>query len=649
MTLNPTHSARLATPPPFGNLQAYLDKKVPGDDKKFCEALAVQLNGPDPWLTLVLGSGCSQPEELAADSFLAVLRRLEVAPSASLSGLIIDDMSVTEVVREFVLDLIKDRLRISHFPTASSGETLDPAPAWLVESALLAALLSRLYFTGMAAHFKPPRRSPHEDEVRLDREDASTLDELNTKYAEPCRQVAQSLLDRFKHDTTAADLPKMVRDTIVALLNSVKDGLSGYPSAITIRAADVHGLSEIVWSWIVRLSGALVYPGWTDLLLDLSHKDNSTVGRVGLPSFKDVEAAQRHVGKLYSDIARTSWQSRGSATSIYRAAAQLLRQQHEHLCGFREKLTTLQDTTHPLPCTPASPHRPPFAVAFSTSFDLELEQVLLQDGRPFFLVLPVHVLASSVQTAVFTVWCVLRVEPTEQPSIESILNPPDHQWQLQVGAKDWLWEGPVIVRLAGCPSIRLPDLGKHAALRAQISLTLDRGLHELVMRRRDRDKSKGWEEDANARSDIERNLAMAHALIMNEYDALLHNSIDQGGQSEPHRLFADFALDSERWTRFWLLLGVQIKDAAFRQRVASLISTLPARGDTLKSQDFPPRRFGLAVNLYSTELEQELLSWSGFDMVKARISGFVPNLDHYREHLVARSNETFKFEARCNV
>lgn len=629
MTMNPSHLKRLANPPPFENRDMYLRAKAGLDSARICQALSAQLNATDPWLTLVLGSGCTQSEGQVVDSLLEVVKYLEMSSQQDETQQSVGETPMAEVVTEFTLDLIRDRLRLPDLPPNLPMVTGSPKPAppWLLELVLVAATLSRLYFESKTGGFKAPRRSPLDDEVRLNRE-SNRYDRLDSLYGQRCRTGVAILQDWLRRTPDEVNLPEPARKTIANMLSRVEYGLNRdhHTRQITIRAADVHGLAEIVWSCLVELSESTVYPGWTDLLLDLSNYDDPRAGRVGLPAFMDVQAAQGPVGARYSKITRSSWANEKPAPEIYNAAAALLNQQHNYLRNL----------------PPAK--RPPYAVAFSTSFDLELEQALLRSGRAFSLALPVHVLASSTPTAVFTIWCLLHVKPEGHPSdIELILKPKEDQWQLQTdGAKSWLQDGPVVVRLAGCPSIRLPDLRACDRMRRQVSSCLHGQFEELVARRHDR--REDWESLEEARIAIESNLSMVHALIMNEYDALLHSSIDQGAQDAPHKLLSDFALDEKRWSRFWLLLGVQIQDTAFRHRVASLIST--PRGRTLASHGFPPRRFGLAVNLYSTELEQELMSWSGFDMVRARVSDFVPDIAHYRRHLLSPE---VKFEERCDV
>lgn len=630
--MNPSHLKRPIMPPPFNNRDKYLRDKACLDNAKICQALSAPLGNTQPWLTLVLGSGCTQSEGELVESLLKVVGRLETASQQGEAQQSIEGTPVAEVIADFTLDLIRDRLHLPDRPerVRFGARPLEPGPLWLIELVLVAATLSRLYFESKAGGFNAPQRSPHDDEVLLSRTRSRRWDRLDSSFGERCRTLTRSLLDRLHRNPAQVGIPKSARETIASVLKRVEDALTRdlYADQMTVRAADVHGLAEIVWLCLVDLSESRVYPGWTDLLLDLSYYDDPQVGRMGVPAFKDVQAAQEPIGDRYAKIARSSWDNKKTEPEIYSAAAALLNQQHAYLQNF----------------VPSAPGRPPYAVAFSTSFDLELEISLLRARRPFSLALPLHVLASSSPSAVFTMWCLLRVQPEGHHSdIERILNPQEDQWQVGMdSAKSRLLDGPVVVRLAGCPSIRLPDLRTGSEMHDQISSCLEGQFDELASRRCGKNS---WESIEEVYDSIKSNLSMAHALIMNEYDALLHSSIDQGHQSAQHGLLPDFALDANKWSRFWLFLGVQIQDAAFRHRVASLIATLPVRGRVSPSHAFPLKRFGLAVNLYSTALEQELMSWSGFDMVRAKVSDFVPDIAHYRDHL----RDKAEFGERCNV
>jgi len=90
--------------------------------------------------------------------------------------------------------------------------------------------------------------------------------------------------------------------------------------------------------------------------------------------------------------------------------------------------------------------------------------------------------------------------------------------------------------------------------------------------------------------------------------------------------------NKQSYSRFWMILGVQMGDSGVRYRVTSQIASpiaAMAQGDASRR----PRRMGVVVNQRLDVSEQDLLYWYGFDIVAAPCQQFGADLDHYVKHL----------------
>jgi len=74
------------------------------------------------------------------------------------------------------------------------------------------------------------------------------------------------------------------------------------------------------------------------------------------------------------------------------------------------------------------------------------------------------------------------------------------------------------------------------------------------------------------------------------------------------------------WNRYWMLLGVQMRDSAIRQRIATLVSSLPHNGANKLAEYGSVNSTGVAINSRLAELEKDLLFWSGFDVVRGDVT-----------------------------
>lgn len=665
---------------------------------KICHRMAGPLY---PWLTLVIGSG-SATSENQENALLEKARTLrERHPPPGLPAKI-EEWPIGAAVAEFVIDVVCDRLRLDKaevegrdrvrktMPTLpeARGESV---PDWLFYLFSAAVLSTRLYYRIKSLTFEAPRRPDRTDDAVLP-DDADILRELGVQFVAPCKNVLAILQREHVDEIVNGLAPEDVQDalegqdranledTVEAVLKEMADGLTSRPDRpdVRIRLTDLRALTEFAWFCFTRMSRPSVYPGWSDLLLDLSNYD-SVAKSVGTPLFPTLAGAQNLISSRYAAATDESWRriifGAGGRGGHYLAAAEALNAQHEY---SNSRLRSV---------------RPPPTTAFVTSFDLELELSLLFLGKEFTVAMPVHVL-NTLHGVAHTCWVGLHIpsaggQGADLARLGLLREPEARRWEVLGSAAER--RGPIVVRLAGCPLIRLPSdvaLLKTTAPGFYSGLL---GFVEQFLRVDISANARNGDDHEEVLKSIKReHLQLQHAIVINEHDAVLQSAIDLisipepsddgslmfggagAGKSGPVRrgLPVSYAAESNGVSRFWMLLGVQIHDSAVRHRLATLISSLPisveigspgvstARknpsGVTASSE--PGRTAGapaaaghngLAVNKHLTALEQDLLFWNGFDIVNADVSDFTADLLHYANHL--KANVGFVTGGRCRI
>jgi hypothetical protein len=648
-----THNRRPTPPPPFRSRDQYLRSKNP-DDPRICH---VTTGRPaQPWITPVIGSGCATSQS-QIDALHATVVALEASVSARYPHQDIDGTPLGEVVKAFATDLIRDRLRLR--PVSRTGEMAvagqAESPAWIADIFVAAARIAKLYFKTKALSYDAPRRPDHDDEAFLGC-DSLSWQALKAAYLDPCVDIVEIL--RGQVDVIADALApggtgprtsvQHVRATVNALLDHVNRRVNpGLGGEVRVGVADLQSLAEFAWFCLTSITQPRVYPGWSDLLLDLSNYDSPLAGRVGTPLFETMTQAQSFIKGRYEQITHdrfneimgVSHYPPAVETRIHPAVASLLIAEHGYRAATREVA------------------RPPLPCAFVTSFDLELELALLKLGVQFVVALPVHLL-NTVHDVAHTCWIAFRVpaaDHSDRDRLTGLMQPGDDSWC--VLDDNCPTDGPIVIRLAGCPLIKLPDLQGASDICEQLNRLFEEALMEDAMG------------DVDVLNDVMRNLKLQPAVVINEHDAMLQNTIDliaisgsvtPGGQGRRYGLPIQLAGGTRKWSRFWMMLGVQIGDSAFRHRIATLVSAIPLTaairprygmaqlgGEAAELPDEVAGRNGLAVNLHATELEQDLLFWNGFEVITADVAEFSEDLRHYAGHLVKSAR--FNKGGECNV
>jgi hypothetical protein len=622
--------------PPVRNWTEYWEECTEDD-----EGIRSLIRGTNwEWPTLVIGSGCTTNDSQFASldtlaQQLAHRAVLRPAPSD------VDGRPMYQVVWRFIDTLIADRARRPEREDGAGEYILEDARRsdetdlwpWLLDLVVAAALLTKLYHRTRALNYDAPRRPDHEEAATLSPSSLSWV-RLDRAYIQPCLEALGSI----DAAVVAADLSNgnpssqnAVKKTVEGLLEGWKGVLSP-PTAqsVRVRLLDVQALAEFVWFCLTaKAVEKSLYPGWSDMLLDLSNYDSCDAktggGRVGVPLFTNVNSAANLIRDRYWSITK---ESLGSSNGLFQTVASLLNAQ--------DRLRGVLSGSPEMPRK--KPGEPPIAAAFVTSFDVELELALLGEGRPFAVAFPINVVVREPDRhyrVIKTCWLALQVpgenddsaaDPTHAPAVpngtpqqrlENIHLPSSH---LSVYTENTQIQGPLVVHLAGCPLVILPELNSEGGreLQTQIRGICHQELDSLASSRARASQDAGTSEAnlTDALDELQSGMKLWHAIILNEYDAMVQNSLDLLPSEVGYGLPSRVARGGQKWNRFWMLLGVQIRDNAIRQRIATLVSSLPHNGPGEPPDSVSVTGTGVAVNSHVTELDEDLLFWSGFDVVK---------------------------------
>lgn len=659
------YASRASSPPPFNSRSELLKKVGGGSERPFCWALRpsdvdlFRSGLPRPWLTLVLGSGCLPAHDVNRQGALTVLGALQktivslVAENPVDYPDLPDGTALGEAVNAYASDLVKDRLNIEVAPEdipAPDNNVLGTEP-YVARLVIASMYTTHLYFVLRACGNHEALHRPGHDEYVL-RPERSTLallyDELYKRTIalvsaliteeESAEELANNLLG-----AQSATLSANFTATIRRALANVKKVENG-----PLLLGNVFALTELAWLGLSCLNGDL-YPGWNDLLLELSQQDDPSSSAVGTPSFNEVANAASALHERWTALTDRARTAPDACNPIYEKVARLLVAE----AGRRE--------------IDRDPDSVPIAVAHVTSFDMQLELALLKsaDKRAFCILFPVHLVDVSRNVA-HTRWLLYRVDPNRDPSL---LCEPDETQITVLPAADTktvddivknLTE-PVVVRLAGCPAITLPPL--HDTKRKELT---DFGT-ALIERSGIADSYSDLEKGLDAANKStayqiaeRKNTVLRHAIVTSEYDAMHQNTLDllaSPSNGAPH-LPGLTATAPEGWHRYWLLLGVQVGDHAIRQRVSHVVSWLPMRQwdpgspQTPKAKDkgqsadgkaktssslLPP--IGTLVSNRIGFVEQDLMYWNRLNIVFSDVTDFVTDIEHITEHVARETND----------
>lgn len=593
------------------------DDGAAGDDREVADGQATKddetARRPEPtrgfpWVTFVVGSGCLEARD--ASSMLA-LERLPAAVAGALAGRprLADDSSPSRLAASFTRSLIKDRLDIEVDPDVQAESEL---PVETAELVLLAALLNRFFHKVKALGADAPSR--WSDDVAVLPNGPRETEEIRSAVVDPARELVAHLTDSL----TSVDEP--VARALGELLRQIHTTFSpSEGSQPMLYSVDLRVLAECSWYLLTR--GTTIYPGWSDLLLELSMSGRFLPApHVGpRPAFDSLDFGPDLIAKRYLDVTRASWDALRSTSPDLRItlcdrAAEMLRAQAELRSQVKE-----------------GGRKPPLASMFITTFDLEVEMALWNQDNPgpFVMAIPVYVFRGDegdLDRSASLCWlgAVVRPDHNLPPAaqLERLLDPSE--WFVLSNMKQFdrvYGDLPVIVRLSGCPLVKLPVLADETG-RVGPSV-----LHELVT-------------GEEGQSIVP--IAINHAVLLNEYVAMQHIAIEQSVvPSSESRSIRHYGLPEEitgvknnkrTYARFWMVMGVQMGDSGVRYCVTSQIAS-PHALLAVGGGSGRPRRAGVVVNRRLDVSEQNLLYWHGFDVVRVPCPEFGDDLAHYVRHL----------------
>ena len=668
-----------------------------------------------PWVTLVLGSGCLDlpdaaqldPESLAIEVGNLVPRRLA-------AGLEIETGPPDEsLASAYALSLIRERTGIGQtttprpetataipddepsadgsdfgFPaeadasgpedSASAGH-VPPVHPVAAELVLIAAKLSRFYFLASARSMRPLSRWNNEEaSLDLDDETAGFSDGLGDLKGELVDPLLTQIQDTYNTLVQYADPqqadppgPKLDEDprvirAVTQLLTEVNHWLAAAAPDVarpTLSRYHLKMFTDVAWHFLV--TGRAVYPGWSDLLVDLMLNENLTGGlndfRRARPRPVDLSDLEDAVRALLEGATIASWRrgrpgGESPRDAFYARAAEVLWAQADAVARVDEKNINSpgkKDTELP----PAS--------AFVTSFDLELEMALWRLGRPFCVAMPVHLLPkppepvdeedeqadddAPEQVDAEPCWLLATITPSDDGKLEGLseleldqrldqeLRRPS-SWQLLSPRtdKDQIRGRPVVVHISGAPLLHLPSLAASNDAVGAVRTSLGDRADHLVLR---------------------------HAVTIDEYLALrqaeaeLFWSSSDSDSNSSRALPDSLTKDGNANRRFWMAIGVPLADPAVRHRVVSQISLkamlaaaaasspTSGAGDASAVTGYVSKRAndghdrsginGVAINRRVDDDEASLLYWIGLDVVETDCRNFTNDLHHYACHVRA--------------
>lgn len=611
-----------------------------------------------PWLTLVLGSGCvtettdQEARDRPRPSDFA--NRLKGADLEDLRRLP-DFSDGAALVAQFLQQLAVDRLGPGN--AEESTESGDRDVSALDALLLLCSALATCFWHEVSALGAAPFRSRGSDQLEFSTAiSAQRFKEVRAIFGGHLIKVLKRILG---DQVTGPPLSDLLRATLRKLLLALDQS-----DPAEIRKVDLQILTELVW---LRLgSNPSDYHGWSDLLALLADKLTSD----GAPSDYPLRPHSERmfvleaIRKHYLDCTVASWDRRklglpGERVKFFDSTARLTVAQSKAL-------------------RKAGPNRFPVASVFTTSFDMELEMALLANPdfvqsetgiKGMVIVLPVLVYAresDSVESfnpsyekfSHFRWMAAFVCAPSSRADVGSgdlrrLLKPM--AWRVLTG---WNWNSlpvddedpqllhlgdyrswPVIVHLAGCPWLDLPEW---SFTPSADTVRFNPRLKRL---------NSNWlcqveplaDDSADDKALPLKPSRLEHALLLDEYASIQQfmtelYSIETRGDVDfmvPFQLPLSFTGGHDRTKsagRFWLVMGVQVDDAAVRFGMAS---RLIASRHVKSQQDSSslPERSGLLVTRKISDAARELLRWFAVDTVVGKTcTTFTGDIDHMARH-----------------
>lgn len=538
-----------------------------------------------PWVTPVLGSG---PLGLPLD-FLTVADTIpdlilsRIHRSSLLKELLRsanrgwDSEDPEDWVKKFIRALVAQRAGdeyVATFGTQISAKAVANSALPDIEIsdltlllALIAGQLTRTYHrvrldsSGPFGRWGTVRAQMHPDHPRFEAVAVEYLSLLRAAITRAHGLIAQT-------PQSGNDVEALTLRAVDSLLAQVSQGLA---DSITIYVSHIQQLTEVAWRWLVEAVSPQAYPGWTDLLLHLVLVDDVSMHHGhNRPRWYAIEDVARRIRDIMLISTESAWREVDQTEEgrenrdFYNSVADCLWSEHLARATHKRRFRLHGE-----------PPQLPEAIAFATSFDVELEMALWRmapaEGGAFSIVLPTYAVESKHSKEADFVWleAVVQIPPshqitdTDSGAIEQLLRQavlkPSAWHVMHNGRRTQMPEHPIVVHLAGCPLVELPSFADPDPEAIGAVNTLQAELEALNL------------------SPVDR---LVHSVAVDEYLAFrqteaewLWNKHSQketedGGRGLPTSFTHD--MNGEP-TRFWVVMGVPLRDPALRLRVLSVL------------------------------------------------------------------------------
>lgn len=450
---------------------------------------------------------------------------------------------------------------------------------------------------------------------------------------------------------------------------------------VHIEAEHIRLLTALVWHRLLKELSPAHYPGWTELLMRLVLQNERALLSHRQPRWRNINELNSWVETTIVPTSGSTWGAESGVAptqldeevqSFYDALADCLWAQARVAEAYHQPARSPVVHHEGVAYEPLrAPESLPLATSYVTSFDMELERSLWRtigrgDGRTsgsFSIIFPTYYQNSAMSSDGEFYWLekIVTVDTQRDPDgtfwFRDTTNRgdgPAPKFRIMHSRRTDLRNHPYVVRLGGCPGIRIPAVSQLA-------------------------------EDPQFVADFrelngQRSLSgvFVHSLTVDEYLALRQVETEQVWRSMnnqqsrtlPERMRLS-AIDGP--IRSWALLGIQLRDPAVRLRLLSLFnqkftqqpgisSPTPIHPDSSPSGGTlsellppeeqttepavqpnpvagrlprPPKLCGFAVNVYYDDDEVVLLDSLNLTAVEERAQAMGAEFEHYARHLHA--------------
>lgn len=576
-----------------------------------------------PWFTPIVGSGClALGDGPALD--LTTLEQTARAEVMDMLGIAkVGDIRLDVLAVDFAEALHRSR---THGDMALCDGGISPSRG-AARLAMVTALLTRLYH--LTAKAEPLSWYWVSERVQISDHILQTDDHVRVELPQ---------VEKILAFMTEGEAATVFDVSPTMLLQRILDDLTGRHRSLSI--SDLRLLTELTWIELIR--GTSIYPGWSDLLLELL-VDLSAGGGVFegyRPQIVKLRELDESVARVLLEPTWRSWRSRRSADPLaqrdrfYSAVARVLwaeaeihdllhpeepsdeldEEAYADLMNRRTAAVAavnviVQDTNRKrarvglerLPPDMIVPH----PAGYVTSFDLEMEMALWAMGRPFRIVVPVLV-TSTQRVDAELVWLSTVIDPARDMSsdrfdidddavledYESLDDSMDSRRvkelleelrSLRAEARSWHMAASVLGGAAGFESggscpVIVRVTGSPLMVLPPVTGPLRQEMLEAL--------GCGPEEV----------LTLTHALTVDEYTSVRQSEHELyfAARGERRGLPTPLSVGSEQMDRVWVGFGVQIDDPAIRLRMFTQLSA--SSMVKRQSQHAQPRPDGTGVS-----------------------------------------------------